>query len=505
MRGIAIRLIQVLLLLLGMTSDLYAQIQPVGTDLTIAIERRTLSADKTKTYRAEWTALCRTISKYFENRTGTIGRGPFTDVTCLDKATSLDAILNKKKVPSWVLLVSDTDTQSGFEIFYISKGKPISQASQLMAATDTFLADIKDPKYLKNICFYLLDQLPVFSLVTIKSDTASVVLDPQLDPELLPREYVLYTLRFDAKKKVWLPRPVGFARPPDNKSGAEWPVTLQRGAFIGADPVFAHNAKGRGMLKKTLLDNLGSFFSKFGLKSLLSGFLASLDSNLSGIRYGYPMLKSKDIISKSSMLSMFTEIRGGPLSGIRLYYDKTPLIKRTVGNGLPERFGWSCLTAGWSFNIPVPKTFSSTIHKFDFAPKIGIYDLDSLLVVTDTKGEQHTADFALKNAMDIGFETGVEHATKSMGLWRAWLAMNRSWNTKSTSGTRITSTKAGLDAYWSLFKLGKTRFKLLTFGSFEELNLTKDPSPPGATITKVVITDLSYNLIFLGAGATLAW
>ena len=45
------------------------------------------------------------------------------------------------------------------------------------------------------------------------------------------------------------------------------------------------------------------------------------------------------------------------------------------------------------------------------------------------------------------------------------------------------------------------------FDSFAEYaeRLTKDPSPPGATITKVVITDLSYNLIFLGAGATLAW
>ena len=499
--------IPILLLLLGMSNGVYADILPVGTDLTIAIEARPMAAKKSQNYEKTWVTTCNTISKYFENRTGTIGRGSFSRISCLPKPTSLDKILKQPNKPSWVLMLSDTDARSGFEFFFIVGSKGLSQASQLMGPTNSFLADIKEPKYLKNICFYLLDQLPVFSLVTVKSETSSVTLDPQLDPEILPKEYILYTLRFDSKNQVWLPRAVGFAKPPEKKSAInnEWQVTLHKGVLSSNEPLFAHNSAGRGMLRKTFLDNLGSFFSKFGLQSLITGILSSLDSNLSGIRYGYPMLKSQDIISKSSMLSMFTEIRGGPLSGIRIYYDKTPLIKRTSSEQLVEHFGWSCLNLGWSFNIPVPLFASSVVHKFDFAPKIGVYNLDSLLAVTDESNVQQTANFTLKNAMNAGFETGVEHATKNLGLLRGWLAFNRSWGTQGATATRITSTKAGIDVYWNLLDIGKMKFKLLTFGSAESLRLSKDPPPADDESSVVAITDLSYNLVFLGAGATIAW
>lgn len=232
----------------------------------------------------------------------------------------------------------------------------------------------------------------------------------------------------------------------------------------------------------------------------------ALVSNLYGIRYASPLLKSKDIVSKAPMISMFAEFRNGAAKGMRIYYEKTPMVKQKTAEGEVARFAWSRLTLGWSLDIPVPQIFSSVIHKIDITPKLGIYNLDGLFNVTNEYGETEVAKFFLKDVSSIGFESGVEHGTQSMGLFRFWFAFYRSWGLTGATTIYATSLKTGIDFYWDLFEFQQTTFKILTFGSYESLDLKKEiKDQPEVDNSAMNINQLSYKLFFFGVGATLAW
>jgi hypothetical protein len=134
-------------------------------------------------------------------------------------------------------------------------------------------------------------------------------------------------------------------------------------------------------------------------------------------------------------------------------------------------------------------------------PQVGIYDLDCHLILLDPKGIAHPADFNLKRSPSFGAEMGVEHTTRRLGVLRGWMGLNHAPNATATKAS-ITSARAGVDMYWHVMEIGKMHLKLLTFGSFEDLKLSKEPP---AAIEMVAITDLWYQLALVGAGAAATW
>ena len=482
---------------------------PVKLDLAIFLSTDKTMNGENSAYFQQWRQGCKLIKSYFENRELRFGAGPFQAVRCLTQPTTLDKLYNAHQT-SWALRVTDNTQLSGFEIFYLGGRRPLREAAQLSTPSPHFFDGLQDKKLVKSVSVLLQDQLPIYSLVRLLPLQKEIAVDSPLLPDPVPDAFVLYTLSFDPGAELWIVRPVGFIKPSGLSltQTVKWEVTLHDGTTAGDTILFAHNAAGPGQIKDTMSDRLQSLLGKFGISAIYDQFLATLSSNLSGIRYGMPVYPALDLVGKSTMLSLFTEVRGGALRGLRLYYDKTPRVSEKTANGEPSYFGWSSLNLGWSFDLPLPAFSKDLVGRFDFQPKIGILSLDTRLAGTDEYGVVHTAAFKLNDAVNLGFECGLEREMFELAMLRGWTGLLYSSGTLGGNKTRFTSLSYGIDAYWDLRSWGPFRLKALTFISKESLSIGKTVrESPDKDLTdyRGEISNVSYELMFFGLGATVAW
>ena len=231
------------------------------------------------------------------------------------------------------------------------------------------------------------------------------------------------------------------------------------------------------------------------LKILDSILFGSLDSSLAGVRYGIPLVSGGTIISSSSNLSTMVEIRNGPLGGLRYYYDFAPEVTKT-NQGYTETFAWSRWYFGWSYEVPLPKILSKFITKVDVVPKLGGASMNLDLVVQDGVDP---LNISANNVFSTGIELGVEKDIAKMRL--------RLWGSYDFSGTLIAeedsikSLKAGSDLTYDLMEFKKTKLTLLTYLSAERLILEKGGIEGGTQS----LSEVSFNLAYLGVGVALSW
>jgi hypothetical protein len=206
------------------------------------------------------------------------------------------------------------------------------------------------------------------------------------------------------------------------------------------------------------------------------------------------------------MLSVFSEIRSGPLSGLRFYYDKAPESNFVTEDGNQGYWGWSSLSLGWSFATPLPKFVKPILSQFDIYPKIGYLNLASRMTARDLDGNFYPIDLKIDKKLLLGLELGAEHPFLNSSLMRLWFSYSKMYDRQSAVSSAYSSLKTGLDFYWDLFSMGSTRLKFLTFGLFQYDNLTGTLSLDERLndIEKQTFP-IAYRLYFVGAGVTLAW
>ncbi|MBC7530040.1 MAG: hypothetical protein H7318_00575, partial [Oligoflexus sp.] len=197
--------------------------------------------------------------------------------------------------------------------------------------------------------------------------------------------------------------------------------------------------------------------------------LGSLRSSYAGIRYGKSIAKSDSIVTQVNLVSILAEIGGGPLAGLRGYYDLFPELRRGSGTDL-EYFELRRASLGWAFSFELPPLISPLFSTFNIQPKIGLLDLKSHFNATTLNGKAGL-DFNVKNIYDLALEAGLE---KSLPWCRSrlWVAMNTAnLGVSNKRAVTVKSLRGGMDLYFDVFEAGHWDVNLLTFANVERLEI----------------------------------
>ena len=483
----------------------------LGLDLTIFLDTDQKWQDKKNGgFRDQWRDACNNLKSLFENPQGKFGHGPFLKASCAPKPKKLQEIAKSSSHPSWLMRVIDNEQQSGIEIYFLSGKNPRIEAAQLGTSSEKFLEGLTHKKVAIQLSLILQDRLPIFTVVNIEDDDARQIdIESPVLPDPSPDEFVVYSLVFDESNEIWQPTFVGVIKSETSGMGRQikWKIKLHRGSFKKGTVLFAHNAMGRGKAGDGTEGRLSTLLRRFGVTTLAEGLMMALSENLTGFRYGYQILGAPDIVGKSNMLSLFTEVRAGALKGLRFYYDSAPKVSEPTPTGEKTWFGWSATNVGWAFSMSTPSWASTLVNRVDVQPKIGLMSLDMQLYGIDDWGMEQTAEFKMKSTV-YGGELGMERDVWNMAMLRGWTGFFYSSSTIGISKINFLSLRAGIDTYWDLTSFGPFKIKGLAFGSMENLSIGKQFDAPadnrvvdrGDTLTKV-----TYQLKFLGLGVTVAW
>jgi hypothetical protein len=210
------------------------------------------------------------------------------------------------------------------------------------------------------------------------------------------------------------------------------------------------------------------------------------------------------VITETALLSALLEIRSGPLSGLRFYYDLTPRAEKER-YGLTEHFEMSRTSLGWAWEIIPPESWQGLISRIDLQPKFGILSFDSKLAVQDNLGDYQLTSFEARRVLNLNAELGLEK--ESIGwrtrLWGSYSSAQASL--VKSNGVSVTSARVGFDVYMDLMKEEKWDLKALVFGFGERLLLQRDTKAIDDSSSDLAIRQFGFNLLFLGGGVTVSW
>lgn len=497
-------------------------------------------------YKRSWKDACERLGLALTAFQGYYQHGAFSKHRCL----GFNPDKKDPKTHRWHLQVREKEDQVVLELSYQlakNKEKMILGRFEFGSSSQTLLA-LADDMVASQIAYALLDQLPMARVISRKEwrqrqfggvpliKTAPVTADedsggftdwmkdkPQktksrrrgqrrkkgsvTDPIVPYKAYFLYHLAYDEETKSWQPKLLGYAKldkakrapiDPDKPATSTWKITAIRKPDNGRKAIFASNRLGRAAAGKMIARQAYMSLAQYGIKPKNSNMLAdTLASGYVGIRYGFPMLKVQSIIAQSSVISAFSDFRGGPLKGFRLMYDFAPEVKQTFIEG-DASFSWDRLSLGWSLNFDVG---SDPAKRIDIIPRLGVASYKANLPVVNAQtGIRSFAPFVVDKALNYGIEVGAETET-------AWLLL-RGWGAFDTAGqsennAKVTSIRGGLDAYWDLFEISDSfDLTILTFVNGERLSMSAqaDNTTPGT-----VATGLRFSLAFAGVGLTITW
>jgi len=460
-------------------------------------------------YAAKWQSGCTVLRGMILNKKQAFGDGAFDRVQCAPfSPTFSDEIMQGN---SWILKVSDRAQFVRFEIFFRApNGKLSPEAAIDFPGMYRFGEFINDLGALRAVATELMNKLPMFSIVKVGAFTGSLSAQKDTLTKKIPDKLIIFELLRDPVSGFWHLHMLGTADG-RNETGSTvtWSMSLDPAEKPAGRVVTAHRASGRDTegsdLKVALLATVKKYQAPEG--GLLSAILQSLSSNLSGIRYGYSILRGRDVVTKSAFISGFTEIRSGPADGLRLYYDKAPKVSQSEKGLGKSDLSWTRISLGWNMNLPNLPVISQVFDSWDAGIKFGMFTLDTTMPVASPNGESEETSFRIKNSIDLGVVSGLERKNNAY-LLRLWMGYNYSASFLLKTKTRMSSLKTGADAYWVLFKSkGKLEVNLLTFLATERMAISRDfdRNSFDESTSQVVINGVSYQMAFAGLGLTLAW
>ena len=136
---------------------------------------------------------------------------------------------------------------------------------------------------------------------------------------VVPKNVVFYDISFDEKEKVWISKPVGYGSL--NKKNTSWDVETYTNTINYKRVYYGHNVEGSTQQTLAILDLLKASLLKYGVTSFWQDLFGTFDHSYVAIRYGYPTISGDSVLANSYFIGVLAEIRGGPIAGLRIYYD----------------------------------------------------------------------------------------------------------------------------------------------------------------------------------------
>jgi hypothetical protein len=423
-----------------------------------------------------------------------------------------------------------------------------------LPASSNFLEFFADGEFVDNISLSILDGFPAGMFLTRARVTGNPPLfvgrhfsagfarDFKFRVPQPPEEIMLYRLVWDEGQKVWQSQVAGSAKkvkviPPTSvkvkkrtllKGGqVVYQISPEIGEILSQGPLWGQNVEGPGARAPELdgelsknVDYLNKAADSGYLKEYLEGKAGILDqilrtaaSGYLGMRYGLQVLPSEgalgDLLEKTGVFSLLLEIRGGPVKGLRYYYDKLPEQTLTIVGAKDEKFTTNISFArhviGYSFGFDT----GFFINRVSVDPKFGMWNFDaSLPVLQDENGKVSRVErFSLGKTFSLALEVGLEKSTSWFTV-RGWYAIDSGFSLLK-SGGKVTSNRLGIDSYFtagprfSLFGLGM-KTALMGFYVYENVNIRKGSEgsiDPGVE----AISGLTYSAGYAGGGVALSW
>lgn len=503
-------------------------------------------------YKRSWQTACDQLGVALTAFQGYYQHGAFAKHRCL----AYDPAKTNPKTHRWHLTITESEEKVLFELsLQVAKNKEkMTLATFEFGSSPKTLIALADEMVASQIAYALMDQLPMARVISAKEwrkgefgGTALIKVaqlsaedepsgftkwmtaadTPEQDPRAKkqkkgkkskPRKvtdpikpykaYFLYHLDFDEETKSWQPELLGYAKKkssaklsfdPEKPQPVSWKITEVRAPDLrGKKTIYAANRKGRSAASADIAAQVYLSLSQYGIRAKNSNLLAdTLASGYVGVRYGFPLLKVQSIIAQSSVISAFADFRGGPLRGFRLMYDFAPEVKQTFIEG-DATFAWDRLSVGWSFNFDVG---TDPAKRIDIIPRVGLANYKANLpVVNNLTGIRTFAPFVVEQSINYGVEVGAETETPWL-LLRGWGAYDTA--EQSDKGTKVTSMRGGIDAYWDLFEISDSfDLTVLTFVNGERLSMA---AAAGENNPGTVATGLRFSLVFAGVGLTVTW
>jgi hypothetical protein len=330
-----------------------------------------------------------------------------------------------------------------------------------------------------------------------------------------PEELALYTLFWDESRRMWVPRIAGMARRVEiSTRKAVYHLDEKATKALEQGPLWAHDPEGLGARRDELAHaaQTGQIDYRTHIEETLAAklrrsLMESISSGYAGIRYGAEILPGDHLIEKTRFFGLLTEIRGGPLEGVRYYYDKLPEVTSKEASATDATVETSITFArhqlGYSFGFPLGRL----VDRVTLAPKIGVWNFRTVVEVErDLAGRLvATREFNVVNALGLGGELGFEWLSEryTIKLWTGYehgIALIK-------DGASVVAVRGGFDAFFTAgprFTIGGVDFKmaLLAFLLGEKV-LLSDPQArregPGA------VESFGYAAAYAGAGAALSW
>lgn len=476
------------------------KIQPMAIRIELTSAAPSKQGKKSLDQAAAWKKTCSRLAKAFTVQQNFYKHGIAKKYSCYFEGKHTGGVNNKG---DWTLKVQPDEKEWRLALFFRDQTEP--EAEIKLPASPEMLTILSDPAVAKPLAMYLMDQLPVARYVEQKEISQALEYkQPKKKAKApnAPPAYDLFELEYIASANMWVPRPLGSATLKKDKGSNRWEVKLTSQDKV-PQGFWAQSVNGRGGEGDKYKSSLNDGLKKYNLDTNLldsakDALLKTLAGGYVGFRYGHPITVGQDIISKSAMIGILVEVRGGPLEGLRWYWDFAPETIQVL-DGQKYSVTWSRPSLGWSFGLNI----NWIIDRIDLTPKLGLMDFDGTVPVPTTTGNV-PAKFRLKNSSNIGFELGVE--TQAPGvLIRLWGASDASGVLDLGGTGRVTSLRGGVDTYWDAYKISSYfDLAVLVFMFGERLSLAKE-SDDAVGDTNLKLQGLSYNLAFFGAGLVLTW
>jgi hypothetical protein len=289
----------------------------------------------------------------------------------------------------------------------------------------------------------------------------------------------------------------------------------------GSARIWFHNSEGAGKRSKELAmavekaherltsaarsGLLSNLFTK-GYDSISDLLFQTAASGYVGLRYGKQLLRGDKLVENGSIYGLLVEVRSGPLTGIKFYYDKYPKQEVTASD-VTTNLEWTRFVLGRSFSFKLPRF----INRIEVTPKLGRYYLSSRQPIETAEDGSITAtqDFTIRNQPSVSLEFSAERADRIYTA-RAWYAIDQGIPFLPVIGTSaVSSERAGLDLFlnssldFKVFGVDYV-FNILAFGMYENLeieDLKLDDLGPG----DVAVSGVELRAAYAGLGLVLNW
>ena len=454
--------------------------------------------------RKQWLRLCQSLG---QNLLATnISPGFLSECVCQREGQDQEQAAGA----NWRVMFVPRSKFIDIDIAFHVSNKWVAVQSFSFRLDGDFLEDMQKPIVVGLLARMIVEGLPSGWIYTHKSVAKTLDLTMHKDMPNFPKELVIYRLDYLPARNIWVPRIKAiinrkqqFRNHEQGRTEAfEWKRIY--GELVNGERYWIQNSMGRNQRQAEYEKKFSGETRGFSLLGLLDRMLfESFTSNFAGFRYGRAFVKGDSAITESSLISALVEMRSGPLSGLRFYYDLTPRTDK-IYQGVHEHFEMSRASLGWAWEFTPPESWQGLVSRIDLQPKIGILSLQSEFALQNSLGTFQLSPFEVKRVLNLNAELGI--AREIFG-WRSRLWGSQGFAQTSlnkSNGNSVTSSRIGMDTYFDILKKENWDLKALAFGMAEKILLQRDVKADDSA-DDLTIRGLGFNLLFIGGGITFSW